>query len=353
MANGELVKQIGDLLEYLYNQSMINPEVPGFKETAGQIYNAIYYGLCSEKKDERLRQIEATIQRDTVDAESFCFYTSRFLLDFCCDEILEYEKEPLSEMVDRYKQINSDLERFIEYQDDVRNLYHQKYHEKSNVFSGKGVVYTVITGGYDKVYEPATEGSHLDYILLTDKELPDYEGKWQVKIVDNPNGYSAKVFSRYLKMFPFKLLPECDYSIYVDGCIEIRKNIESFIDCYAKKSGLICFPHHNSRNIHDEARLIVDTGKATIEMLRPQLDAYISEGYTGENCIIEAGCLVRDHHDEQLKKVMESWWEEYNKYSHGRDQMSLGYACWKNDYAFDICDLLVVDNPWLKVKEIH
>lgn len=353
MANGELVKQIGDLLEYLYGQNRTNLEVPGFKETAGNIYNAIYYGLCDQKKDERLERIEAIVNGDKADVPSFCFYTSKVLLDYCSGQMLEYEKEPLSEIIDRYKQANSDLEKLVEYQNDARRLYHDKYRTSSNRFKGRGVVYTVITGGYDKIYEPLAEETKLDYVLLTDRPFDGYEGKWQVRVVDNPKGYSPKIFSRYLKMFPFEVLPDYDYSVYVDGCVEIRKEISSFVSCYAKESGLICFPHHSSRNIHDEARLIVDTGKATSEMLKPQLDSYISEGYTGENYIIEAGCLVRDHHDDRLKKVMADWWEEYNKYDHGRDQMSLGYSCWKNDYSFDICDLIVVDNPWLKVKEIH
>ena len=92
MANGELVRQIGDLLEYLYGLSRINPEVPGFKETAGNIYNAIYYGLCRQKKDERLERLEAIVQNDNADITSFCFYTSKILLDYSSEVILEYEE---------------------------------------------------------------------------------------------------------------------------------------------------------------------------------------------------------------------------------------------------------------------
>lgn len=353
MANGELIKQIGDLLEYLYAQNEVALDKASFKEAAHNIYNAIYYGMCNENLDERLIRVKTFFDGDDVDVASFCFYTSKLLMDIGAGELMTYEKEPLSELNDKYKNTINDLEKLVEYQDYIRNLYHEKYPYESERFKGRGVVYSVITGGYDRIYEPETEGSSLDYVLLTDRPYEGYDGKWDVRVVDNTHGYDAKTFSRYLKMNPFEVLSEYDFSVYIDGSIEIRKTIDSLIKNYARKSGMICFPHHNSKNIRQEARLIVDTGKATMADLQQQLDAYLAEGYTGKNCVIEAGCLIREHHDEKLNQVMRDWWEEYLKYPHRRDQMSFGYACWKNGYNYDICDMIVVDNPWLKVKVTH
>ena len=44
--------------------------------------------------------------------------------------------------------------------------------------------------------------------------------------MDNTHGYDAKTFSRYLKMNPFEVLSEYDFSVYIDGSIEIRKTIK-------------------------------------------------------------------------------------------------------------------------------
>ncbi len=353
MHKSELINQISDLLVYVFNSFSVPGKTSELRELVENIYNAILLGVMDNTPNEITETLHELIKGDNIDIPAFCFYAEKCLASYCSDALDDYEKEPLAEQVLSKNEQIRDRDRFIDFQDRIRYLYHKHYHCPSERFQGKGVVYCVITGGYDSIYEPVTEGSDLDYVLLTDSPVEGYSGKWNIRVVENPEGLSPKLLSRYLKMLPFDLFPEYDWSVYVDGNLFIRESIDSFVDLYAKNSGMICFPHHVSRTIEEEAEGIINNGMAGREELLEQINRYHSEGFENDTHMIEAGCMVRDHHDEQLKKVMLDWWEEYRKYKHGRDQMSFGYACWKNRYDYDICDMIIVDNPWIKGMVIH
>ena len=53
---------------------------------------------------------------------------------------------------------------------------------------------------------------------------------------------------------------------------------------------------------------------------------YFAQKYEKVN--YELHVLVRQNHDDKLNKVMEGWWNEIMTRSN-RDQLSLGYICWK------------------------
>ncbi len=263
----------------------------------------------------------------------------------------ELIKQAMAELENRRMQIENLLESFDNL-DHVRSVYHQKYRENSSVFSGRGAVYTGIFGGYDSIVEPLVEDS-LDYYLFTDTMPVNYAGKWKAVLVDNPQDYDSPTLTRLIKMHPWDYLPEYDWSVWVDGKVLIKSDLREFASIYGKKSGMLCFPHHRARSIDEEAKLIAACGKADISELEKQVTDYKEAGYVGRGYLIEAGCMIRSHHDELLKKVMDDWWKEFNSYKHNRDQMSFDYACWKNGYDFDICDLLAYGNPWISFVAVH
>ena len=45
----------------------------------------------------------------------------------------------------------------------------------------KRVIYTCITGGYDKLREPETVDVDFDYICFTDAAVSSEEGVWQIR----------------------------------------------------------------------------------------------------------------------------------------------------------------------------
>ncbi len=235
----------------------------------------------------------------------------------------------------------------------VRDVYHLKYPGVSRRFDGKGVVYCAITGGYDDIVEPLFKCENIDYILLTDREVKDYSGAWKIRVLDNEMKLSNQKLARWAKMHPFDLFPEYDWSLWIDGKFRVKSDLMGYINTYSKESGMLCFPHYRFRSISEEAYAIAVSGKADERELQKQIDTYKRSGYEGKGYIVETGVLLRDHHDEDLRKVMDTWWKELCSYDHNRDQMSFDYACWKNGYEYDLNDLVIFNNPWLESVFVH
>ncbi len=87
----------------------------------------------------------------------------------------------------------------------------------------KYVIYTVITGGFDELKQPAVIDGRFDYVCFTDNDngnIRKDDGVWQVRFFDFQTA-NPRLKSRYPKVFPDKLLPGYDASLYIDGNIQI------------------------------------------------------------------------------------------------------------------------------------
>jgi hypothetical protein len=104
---------------------------------------------------------------------------------------------------------------------------------------------------------------------------------------------------------------------------------------------------YQHKNLLQEISEVSKLGRGNEEAMTKQVNHYLAVGYDNSVPIIECCVLVRSHNDEALKKVMSDWWYEINTCTH-RDQLSIGYVCWKNDYQFDICELNIYGNPYIK-----
>lgn len=268
------------------------------------------------------------------------------------NDVMEQVRRAAEELKKRRDQINNLLESFS-HVEHVREIYHGRYPGYGDRFKGKGIVYTAITGGYDALNEPVYMTPGVDYVFLTDGDADGYEGAWDVRHLDNPEGYSPQRLARWAKMHPFSLFPEYDWSIWVDGKLRIKADVLGYIDSYRKDSGMVCFPHYSETDILEEAEAIISHGKADKDEIVKQVERYVGAGYKGKGYIVETGVLLRDHHDEVLKKVMDDWWSELCSNDHNRDQMSFDFACWKNGYDYDLNDLLLYGNPWFEAVVMH
>lgn len=346
---GELIFQTHELTNSLLSGSTVL-DSSALREAAVAIVSTIKNHLSNAQNQEEITSLEGLLQDTELNISDFYVLANSALIKYAAtiaDQIDSYKS-----LITAKEKTISSLNEHLEYINNIISAYHLRYPNESDRFKGKGVIYTAITGGYDSVIEPIALDS-FDYILLTDHEPYGYQGKWQVRVVDNSNNLSPKMLARYLKMHPHEFLSDYDYSIYVDGCMKIIGNFSDFIATYRKKSGMICFPHHESKDLLEEAANIIDNNRGSQDELVAQIHRYQTEGYVGKGFVIESGCLVREHYDESLHKVMDDWWNELCKYEHGRDQMSFDYACWKNGYKYDICDLPVYKNPYCEVMQIH
>lgn len=193
---------------------------------------------------------------------------------------------------------------------------------------GKIVVYTCITGGYDKLTPPKkTEG--VDYVCFTDNlEMPS-EG-WVLKPMPEDIKDLSKVKQqRMVKVLPHKYLPEYDISIWVDGSVDVKNNVKEFISTFIYDGHSIFIPKHPSRNcIYKECGAVKAIRKDTTDLPDKQMKKYKEEGYPENNGLVQSNIMVRWHNNEDCKQVMEIWAEEIRNLSH-RDQLSFNYALWK------------------------
>ncbi len=359
--NTELVMQIQAVLRYLQD-SADKLDFSSMKESASQILSLLTTSFCDESTQEDADIAGRILNTEPFDLGLFCDAVSTILIKVSTSQadklskdnsILKAKIDSATDIIKEKNEQLSNLLQTISHISHISRIYHKKYKIESEQFLGRGAVYTAVTGGYDHIIEPQGKAPELDYIYFSDA-LPDiYKGEWTFRKLDNPLGLSPVKLARWAKMHPCELLPDYDWSIWIDGSICAKSNIREFVELYRKKSGMICFPHHSSGSIYEEARDVIRCNKAKETEINKQIEKYKEQGFPCDDYIVETGCLVRNHHDEVLHKVMDDWWNELNSYEHSRDQLSFNYACWKNGYDFDICDLPVYNNLWMYVETAH
>ena len=196
--------------------------------------------------------------------------------------------------------------------------------------NNKKVVYTCITGGYDRLLEPTKITDDYDYVCYTDN--PSLTSKtWQIRqlpkeceILDNVRR------NRYIKMHTHTLFSEYDLSIYVDGSIRICGDLNEFTKTCELNKYNIVIPKHPARDcIYKEAPVCVSMRKDTAEHINPQIQRYREEGFPERYGLTQNNIIVRKHNTKECIDLMEKWWKEVVNGSY-RDQLSLMYVLWKS-----------------------
>ncbi len=264
--------------------------------------------------------------------------------DSIVDQLMNEEKVDYWRILtfDEYKRQRYTEERF-------NNRFQEENKHKKNIFDTKKiVVYTAITGNYDDLKDPEFSDDSITYVCFTNNR--EYKSNiWNVEYIDDQdmdNYHLAKSF----KFFPDKYFKDYETSIWVDAKFLIREDLRSYITEYERNKPILCFPHFSRKCIYDEAIECILAGKAKKEGIIEQISRYYLDGYPFDNGLYEMGCIVRNHNDGFVKKLMSDWNHQINTYT-GRDQISFPYICWKNEFLPDISDLYIENNIWLKKRE--
>ena len=144
--------------------------------------------------------------------------------------------------------------------------------------------------------------------------------------------------NRKIKMLPHKYLINYDYTIYIDGLIEIIAPLSPLI-CEMGNAGLGVHYHNQRDCIYDEAVMVKYAKKANMTIVEQQLNEYRSKGFPAHFGLYENTILIRDNNDRVIVNLMEEWWDEYKKYP-TRDQLSLPYLIWKNKIDLDKINIM-------------
>lgn len=321
------VKDVAELI-YAEHKSWVD-DIARSLNAYETIYNkSISMAVCEKDTDSLFKLIEELIS-DLVGMSDRTTFLDR-------ERLKELEEKLDWPIIQQYKE------------------YAQKAYEKYSfytkplelAFQGKGVIYTVVTGGYDVLCDPEYIDREYDYVCFTDDSNLTSD-IWSIRYIENAEKLDQARLSRKYKILCHEFLGEYDYSIYVDGKVQIIGDLRKYVKAYSRGSAMLCFPHFVRECAYEEAKVCAAIGKDAPDVIRKQMEGYVKEGYPVNNGLIDGACLVRKHNDGVLQKVMTCWWDEVKNKSR-RDQLSIGYACWKNNFHYDLSDLYTYRNEFLR-----
>ena len=194
------------------------------------------------------------------------------------------------------------------------------------------VVYTCITGGYDNILEPSVVTPGVDYVCFTDdKTLKSKTWKFR-PIPEDLLSYSKVKQQRGVKILAHRYLSDYDISIWVDGAVIVRGDVNEFLKTLDTTAYSVFIPEHPARKcIYAEKDACVRIGKIKgdeVALADRQMKRYKDEGFPANYGLVQSNVMVRCHNDQRSRDLMEKWWSELKDYSH-RDQLSFNYALWK------------------------
>lgn len=182
------------------------------------------------------------------------------------------------------------------------------------------IVYTVITGGYDALRStkwPAT--------CLTTTDLESAEG-WKLRKISKMHRDNQRA-SRHPKMLPHLYFPEAEYSLYIDGNIQLLTAPEELVDLYLKKTDMALFPHPQRKCTYHEATKCLRRKKADPNLVKAQMSHYKRLGFPKGYGLTACWVILR-RHAPLVQAFGESWWDAYLKFS-GRDQLCFDFVRWE------------------------
>ena len=206
--------------------------------------------------------------------------------------------------------------------------------------------------------DPEFISNKWDYICFTDI---NFKSKiWQIKKVDRTLKDSKRENGLY-KILPHKFLSEYDYSIYIDGNMKIRADIDELVYKYLLNSNIAFMNHKYTKNdsrscLYDEADAIINMSdrnyKDDPEIILNQIRKYKNNNYPINNGLICGGIILRKHNENDVVKAMKIWWEEVQNGSK-RDQLSFNYSAWKTNLYFTWIEGNVRENKYFKIISKH
>lgn len=220
----------------------------------------------------------------------------------------------------------------------------------------KIAVYTCIVNDYDYLFPLRIPSEGIDFYCFTDKPCGKIRG-WKTLPLAHPSSVvRPDLINRYHKLFPHIVLPNIDYSIYIDGNIEVIGDMRYLVEVVKiNHAALGCLEHPQRNTILEEIQACIILGKFRFDdeqRVDNQLDFYRQSGMPLDSRLLANFYLVRNHNDDGLSEAMNLWWQNILDFT-CRDQLSLPFVVWKTRLRFTPIHVNpFVPNPYL-VRNSH
>ena len=215
---------------------------------------------------------------------------------------------------DKNSRINRKYDTLMEYKGNIPKEYKRI------------VVYSCLIGDYDIVSNFNKQIGY-DYILFTDQNIVNTN--WTIlpipKEVKKLHVSDVKK-QRYIKIHPHKFFKNYDLSLYIDANYIIKGDLNEFFTNTLNRIDIIYITHLQfgnilNKSIHDA----IDNKLDNIAVLNETLKRYEKLNILKKRGIVNAGLIIRKHHEKNCIKLMDKWWEEVENHSHV-DNFAFNYA---------------------------
>lgn len=195
-----------------------------------------------------------------------------------------------------------------------------RYREKQKL------LYTIMTGGYDKLNEIPGKLPNWDYVCFTDNTSL-VSSTWQICLLENPDNLDPVRLSRHFKINHYLIDQGYDISVYVDANLRVRGNLDSFLaHALPPDRDFAILQHPFLHSLRQELEKCIEEGKDDENMLRRQYRHYTEEmGFQDHLPHINARVIIRRAGRTDLQRLMETWFVQLMQWSR-RDQMAFNYA---------------------------
>lgn len=197
----------------------------------------------------------------------------------------------------------------------------------------KKVIYTCLTGTYDELRQPLAISPDYDYVCFSDSMPAGRNGVWDVRPI--PFKTCNKVLlSRFPKLQPHKVLPEYEYSIYMDANLQIRTaEFYEFVGRRIAAGDLIAqVPHPYRKCVYQEIYACWHHGMISLlanVLIRHKLHRM---GMPVDYGLMENNLILRRHNDVFVADVSDAWWTAFRSSPAKRDQLSLMPVYWQRGF---------------------
>ena len=214
-----------------------------------------------------------------------------------------------------------------------KNNYKNRINEIINM---KKVAYTAIIGNYDKLKNIYKQDDWDYFAFLFPYDKNKYKNtNWTVLPISDyilnldVDNYKKQ---RYLKMHPHLLFPNYTISLYIDGSMSIKGDLNEFLLRLLTPNYNLFMLEHPERNcIYKEMEEVVALNREKKEKTDFLEKKYLEMNFPKEYGLIEGNIIVRKHNEKECIEFMEEWWKMVKNYSY-RDQLSFNYILWKNGF---------------------
>jgi hypothetical protein len=209
---------------------------------------------------------------------------------------------------------------------------------------GEVVVYTVVTGAYDRL-RPAR--GKATWLCFTDGSAEPAR-PWDFVKVPACRTVDERIRqARRIKTLPHLFLPPHAVSVWIDANLELRVSPRALTK-FVGREPLATFAYPDTYGHRDcayqEARACILRGKDDRSRIEAQMNRYRDMGFPEHAGLAETSIVVRRDTPE-CRALGELWWAEISKGSR-RDQLSFNFACWRTGMRYAMLPGSRVKNPF-------